>query len=138
MSKYSAPGLLPMCEPIEYPPIPDWVFQHDAFMRNCGYQRADLGLDADMSNVVARYTRADKPALTWQEVFGAMDRLVDKSRAEQWMLGPLLLPHWLPEPLRPVAELWAREHGWDGVVYDEPPSWLRDRPMKTNPEVWHG
>lgn len=120
---------------IELPPLPDELFEQDAFMRGLGYQRTKLELNVDTSKIESSYTRADKPPLTWQEVFAGMERLVADRRIT---LGPLLLPHWLPEPLRPVAELWAREHEWDGVVYDEPPSWLRGRPMKTNPEVWHG
>lgn len=84
-------------------------------MRGLGYQRNKLELSLDMYKIESGYTRPEP--LTWEMFQQAMDQL-ERGRW-QAELSPLVLPHWLPEPLRPLAEQWAREHGWDGVVYDD-------------------
>jgi len=47
-----------------------------------------------------------------------LDRLVDAVEASA-PLAPrwLVLPDWFPDSQRGLADRWALDHGWDGVLY---------------------
>jgi hypothetical protein len=83
-----------------------------AWIRQLGYTCSNTDIDLASNKMELSYQRAEP--LTWEIYSEAMDRMVQERQASA---TPLVLPTWFPEPLRPLAEQWAREHGWEGVVY---------------------
>lgn len=80
-------------------------------MRELGYRFTGLDYRRAWSVIEVSYERAEP--LTWK----AIDELLEQMYPAQAGPAPLVLPTWLPPELRPLAESWAREHGWAGVVY---------------------
>lgn len=97
------------------PELPDAVFRQDAWMRSLGYRNELFTIDpAAPDTMHVYYRRVDDKPLTWADINEAIGDLAGCCRTEPSLL---VLPGWFPDKLRPVAAQWAREHGWEGVVY---------------------
>lgn len=94
--------------------MPDHIAYQMAWLRELGYIACpSLDFDLASNRIEISYQRAEP--LTWTVFQEAMQSLEAKRRLEP---SPLLLPAWFPDPLRPLAEQWARDTGFDGVIYD--------------------